>query len=107
MGYELHLVYVWLHSADLSVQRVAARVQRGGHHVPEETVRRRYGRGLRNFFDLYRPIADAWILCDNSGNKLVLVALGGRGRQVQVFEQERYDEIQRAADDERHRQLAD
>jgi predicted ABC-type ATPase len=45
---------------------VQERVRRGGHHVPEEVVRRRYAGGLRNFFTLYRQIADGWELYDNS-----------------------------------------
>jgi predicted ABC-type ATPase len=59
-GYRFHLMYLWLRSPDFAVARVAQRVRTGGHHVPEETIRRRYGRGLKNFFELYRPIADVW-----------------------------------------------
>ena len=57
-GYEFFLSYHWVPSPDFSVNRVALRVQRGGHHVPAETVERRYYGGIRNFFELYRPIAD-------------------------------------------------
>jgi predicted ABC-type ATPase len=57
-GYRVHLFYLWLPSADLAVARVAERVRCGGHHVPEETIRRRYDAGLRNFLYLYRPIVD-------------------------------------------------
>jgi predicted ABC-type ATPase len=49
-GYECHLVFLWLPSADFAVGRVADRVRLGGHTVPEETIRRRYRSGLRNFF---------------------------------------------------------
>jgi predicted ABC-type ATPase len=66
-GYEFHLVFLWLPSADLAVARVAARVQEGGHDVPEETIRRRYDAGLLNFFRLYQPMTTTWRLCDNSG----------------------------------------
>src|SRR5206468_184298 len=59
-GYHVTVIYVWLHSADLAVQRVAARVRRGGHNIPKETIRRRYDRGLANFMDLYRALADDW-----------------------------------------------
>ncbi|MGH2586476.1 MAG: zeta toxin family protein, partial [Dehalococcoidia bacterium] len=46
----------------------------GGHHVPEEIVRRRYQRGLHNFFNLYRPLAHVWRVYDNSEDQPVLVA---------------------------------
>ncbi len=50
----------------MAVARVAARVQEGGHDVPEETIRRRYDAGLSNFFRLYQPMTTTWKLCDNS-----------------------------------------
>ncbi len=45
---------------NLAVSRVADRIKLGGHSVPEETTRRRHGKGLYNFFALYKPIADSW-----------------------------------------------
>jgi hypothetical protein len=65
-GYVFHLIYLWLSGADLAVQRVAERVRRGGHDVAESIVRRRYARSLGNFFNIYRPIADSWLMLDNS-----------------------------------------
>ncbi len=53
-GYEFHLVFLWLPSADIAVRRVRDRVERGGHEVPEETVRRRFARGLSNFQEIYQ-----------------------------------------------------
>ena len=76
MGYEFHLIFLWLPSPDIAVQRVAQRVRLGGHHVPEETVRRRYRSGLRNFFELYRPLASTWRMYDNSTERLRLIASG-------------------------------
>ena len=76
-GYEFHLVFLWLPSADFAVQRVADRVRMGGHDVPEATVRRRYHRGLNNFFRLYRPLATSWRMYDNSTmDKVRLIAAG-------------------------------
>lgn len=75
-GYQFHLVFLWLRSVELAISRVADRVRMGGHFVPEETVKRRYNAGLRNFFNLYSPIADSWQLYDNSdADRLALIAL--------------------------------
>ena len=41
-------------------------MRQGGHDVPAATVRRRYSRSLGNFFNIYRPIADSWLMLDNS-----------------------------------------
>lgn len=65
-GYKFVLIYLWVPNANLSVARVARRVASGGHHVPEDDVRRRYVRGLKNFFDLYRSIAETWYIYDSS-----------------------------------------
>lgn len=67
-GYEFHLVFVWLESAQLAIERVQQRVRSGGHSVPDDVVRRRYERGLLNFFNIYQPIADSWVMIDNSSS---------------------------------------
>ncbi len=82
--YVFHLVFLWLPSADIAVRRVQARVQAGGHAVPEITVRRRCESGLRNFFDLYRPIARTWRLYDNSSESPRLIAGGAGARATRV-----------------------
>ncbi len=65
-GYTFHLVFLWLPSAGFAVARVAERVRMGGHDVAEETIRRRYNKGIENFFRLYRPLTDTWRIYDNS-----------------------------------------
>lgn len=65
-GYTFHLVYLWLPTVELAIARVAERVRRGGHAVPESVVRRRYDRSLANFFGLYSTFADSWVMLDNS-----------------------------------------
>lgn len=65
-GYVVHLIFLWLVDANLAVKRVAERVKAGGHGIPEEIVRRRYTRSIGNFFNIYRPIADSWLMLDNS-----------------------------------------
>ena len=49
----------------MAVARVADRVRRGGHHVPDGVVRRRFVAGLRNLFSVYMPAVDAWNVYDN------------------------------------------
>ena len=49
----------------------------GGHHVPEETIRRRFVSGLRNFEEVDKPIVDEWALYDNSSRMPILVEEGG------------------------------
>jgi predicted ABC-type ATPase len=67
-GYVFTLVFLWLSSPELAVQRVHERVRLGGHSVPDDVIKRRYESGLKNFFSLYAPIADAWVFYDNSAS---------------------------------------
>lgn len=66
-GYIIHLVYLWLPSADAAVERVRGRVRVGGHSVPDRDVRRRYERGLRNFMRVYRQMVSDWRVYDATG----------------------------------------
>ncbi len=85
-GYAAHLVFLWLPSADFAVRRVAERVRAGGHTVPPETVRRRYGAGLRNFFTLYQPLVSSWVLYDSSGPEPRPVAEGVESQSPTVYD---------------------
>ena len=85
-GYEFHLLFFWLPSPEMAVARVRERVRSGGHDVPPETVERRYYGGIRNFFELYQPLAKTWKVYNNeqrSGARLI--ASGGTGRQQRIY----------------------
>jgi predicted ABC-type ATPase len=65
-GFEFHLIFMWLENPELAFNRVQNRVELGGHNIPQEVIYRRYFKGLRNFFKLYKPIANGWVIYDNS-----------------------------------------
>ena len=75
-GYEVYLYYYWLRSPELSIARVAKRVAAGGHHIPETTIRQRYAKSCRNFFELFRPLCDEWRVYDNSDEVSRFIAFG-------------------------------
>ena len=66
-GYRAHLIFLSLPDPDLAVARVAERVRRGGHHVPEDVVRRRFRAGLKNLLGQYPDTVDSWQVYDNAG----------------------------------------
>jgi predicted ABC-type ATPase len=96
-GHDFHLVYVWLPSAELALERVAERVRRGGHDIAEDVVRRRYAAGVRNFFELYRPLATSWRVYDNSGRAPLLVATGEREDVLTVEQADTWARIRAGA----------
>jgi predicted ABC-type ATPase len=100
-GYHFHLIFLWLRSPDLSVRRVAARVSAGGHHVPEQDIRRRYQRGICNFKP-YQALADTWRLFDNSYEKPILIAerVGRLGNSEPIlYNPERWQQFREAQDE--------
>jgi predicted ABC-type ATPase len=91
-GYGLRLFYLWLPSADMAVARVARRVAKGGHNVPEDVIRRRADIGLQNLFQLYLPLFDSWFLFDSSTLEPRMVARYERGK-TEVFDSDVYHQI--------------
>lgn len=75
-GYHVKLIFLSLPTADLAAARVAARVAKGGHDVPETVVRRRFAAGLRNFETLYKELVNSWAMYDNAGPTPKLLAMG-------------------------------
>ncbi len=80
--YEISLLFLALDSVDLAVERVSVRVKEGGHNIPADIIERRYENGLKNFFQLYMPIVDKWILVDNSNENFEFIAEGAKGEIV-------------------------
>ncbi|MFO0778417.1 MAG: zeta toxin family protein [Nitrospira sp.] len=65
-GYTINIVFLSLSSPQLALQRIAARVEQGGHDVPRSDVIRRFHRSWQNFHTIYRPLADTWSVYENS-----------------------------------------
>ncbi|MDL2309591.1 zeta toxin family protein [Parabacteroides sp. OttesenSCG-928-B22] len=84
-GYYITLLYFWLNTPDLAVERVKMRVESGGHNVPENTVRRRYASGIKNLFKLYLPVSDYWMITDNSMTSMEIIAKGFRDERKEIF----------------------
>jgi len=97
-GYAVHLFYYWLRSPDMAIRRVAERVRAGGHHVPDDTVRRRYTRSVRNFLELFRPVVTTWQVYDNSYGDRRLIAFNNSFFDT-VLAPDLWDTFNRSADD--------
>lgn len=75
-GYHVTLFFLSLPSAEMAINRVAERVKQGGHHIPEDVIRRRFEAGIKNFEAHYRVLVDAWALYDNTSDEPVMIEWG-------------------------------
>jgi predicted ABC-type ATPase len=95
-GYRIRLLYLWLASPQMAIDRVRQRVESGGHHVDQETIIRRYQRGLSNFFTLYRPVVDDWRIYNGAAGMTPRLIAAGAGSQLQeVVESEIWDSMRK------------
>jgi predicted ABC-type ATPase len=86
-GYTTVLVFIGLSSAELSEERVAMRVLQGGHDVPSDKLKSRFGRTLENLRHAIREVAHV-LVYDNSdlGQPFRKVAEFDHGMAVEVSE---------------------
>lgn len=92
-GYNVKLLFFWLNSPGLAVQRVAERVAKGGHNIPMDVIRRRYLAGISNLFRLFMREVDYWEIYDNSEYPAVQIATGGKNEKTEIIIETTYNKI--------------
>ena len=75
-GYQVSLYFLSLPTVEVAIDRVAFRVQQGGHYIPEDVIRRRFSAGRKNFEQQYSPIVNDWALYNNAGEEPLLIEWG-------------------------------
>lgn len=91
-GYKVTLLYFWLNSPELAVERVARRVREGGHNIPKDVIYRRYEKGLKNLFNFFIPIVDSWMIVDNGVEPREIIAKGTKN-EMKTFNDFKLDKI--------------
>ncbi len=92
-GYRVHLIYFWLETPELAMQRVAERVRNGGHNIPTEVILRRYVAGIRNLFNIFMNEVALWMIYNNSHTPRTFVAKGGRLTKTEINIETTYNKI--------------
>ncbi len=92
-GYSISLYYFWIPSAEVSKERVAVRVSKGGHNIPSDVIERRYGRSIVNLVRLYFPICDYFAVFNNAGIVPEIVATGGIGIEINTLNEDIWQTI--------------
>ena len=98
-GYRVVIYYFSLANAQLAVRRVKLRVGLGGHDVPADVVKRRFGRSLSNFFTLYASLelslADEWTLYDNSNAQKIVRVAARLDNELNILEPQTWQKLQK------------
>ena len=103
LAYTINLIYYWLDSVELAVERVKTRVAEGGHNIPPDIITRRYYAGLNNFINLYKNKADYWMLIDNSKTEPELIAEGQESELYQVHNFNKWSVINKLVENDANR----
>lgn len=93
-GYKVYILFFWLQTPELAIQRVAERVWHGGHNIPEEIIKRRYVAGIDNLFRLFMQEVDYWIIYDNTFQPRRKVADGRKEEGMKVYNKELFSLIE-------------
>lgn len=92
-GYEVTVIYFWLSSPQMAIERVRRRVASGGHDILDKVIIRRYYLGLDYLFNLYIPLCDHWILADNTKAPFKVIAQGNKGADPIIKDQQTFSII--------------
>lgn len=95
-GFTLKCYFIWVRQPEITLTRIRQRVVEGGHNIPEAVSRRRFFKTIENFFQIYRPVFDAWKLYENDLPEPRLLAVEKQGRFV-ARDRRRFDEILKEA----------
>lgn len=94
-GYKAVLLFFWLDSVDLAIERVRTRVQEGGHNIETDVIKRRYKNGIANLFAIYLPIVNEALIFDNTAVKAELIAQKTLGNDIEVINEIKFDKLKK------------
>ena len=87
------LIYVFLDNPELAIDRINVRVRTGGHFVPDLDVRRRFYRGKKNFWNVYKDLANYWEIYYNGEHGFIQAATGEE-KNMTLIDETLYDLFQ-------------
>ncbi|MCJ8330067.1 MAG: zeta toxin family protein [Lentisphaeria bacterium] len=81
-GYSVELIYIFLESPLVCIERIKERILHGRHFVPDNDVIRRFYRSKNNFWNVYRHLSDKWLLIYNSELSFKEFCIGSRDKYL-------------------------
>ena len=93
IGYKVILIYYWLTTVDLAIDRVKSRVSKGGHNIENEVIIRRYKRGIDNLFNIYLPLVNECLIFDNTKVDYEFFAVKTNATSFYIINQEKWKKL--------------
>jgi len=97
-GYKIHIFYTFADSPEICIERIKNRVKKGGHSIPDEDVRRRFYRSIKNFWNIYRHLADIWALYYNMEQSIIVAKFAGH--KIEILIDGEYNKFLRMAEND-------
>jgi predicted ABC-type ATPase len=91
-GYSITIVYLFVESPQVSIDRIKIRVLNGGHFVPDEDVKRRFYRSKKLFWQKYRLLADGWFVYYNTDDTFEKIA-EQKNDKIEIYDSAKWDEL--------------
>ena len=89
------VIFAGPNGAGKSTHAVAILAGLGGHDVPSDVIKRRFGRSVSNFFKLSAPLANQWALFDNSASVGALPVATQTATQLTITEATTWRRLQK------------
>ena len=94
-NYSVTLLFFWLETIDLAIERVKTRVREGGHNIETEVIKRRYKNGIKNLFEIYLEIADEVLIFDNSFGEPELIAEKSFDTEIKILSTTKFNNLKK------------
>jgi len=91
--YNVTLLFFWLETIDLAIERVKTRVIEGGHNIETEIIKRRYINGIKNLFEIYLEITDEVLIFDNSFGAPELIAEKSLDTEIKILSETKFYDL--------------
>lgn len=92
-GFNVKLLFFWLPTPKIAIERVKQRVKEGGHNIPEDVIIRRYRLGIDNLLNLFIYKVDSWLLVENYSSPRIVIASGGEKTSLHINDVELFNKI--------------
>lgn len=91
-NYEIVLLFFYIPSPGIAIERVALRVSKGGHNISTDVIIRRYKLGLENL-KRFIELVDRWYVYDNSKSPAQIIAVGEFSKKNKIINFEIWERL--------------